>query len=489
MTEPPQAAGPSVPTAHTPPATPPVAGPTIPPAGPGAGPTAPTPAPDGARPTAGATAPPGAAAPAAPAPVLLVEPREGVPEPVTTATGLAVAIDRLAGGSGPVAVDAERASGYRYSQRAYLVQLRRRGAGTVLVDPVPLPDLSALGAGLVDAEWVLHAASQDLACLAAVGMRPAVLFDTELAGRLLGYEKVGLGAMVERLLGLTLEKGHSAADWSTRPLPRSWLAYAALDVEVLVELRDLLEAELAATGKLDWAREEFTAVAAAPPPPPRTEPWRRTSGIHRVRGRRALAAVRSLWESRDALARQRDIAPGRVLPDSAIVAAAVADPSSAEDLSRLPVFSGRQQLRLLRRWYGAVADARRLPETELPLTTVPSDAPPPANRWADRDPDAAARLAAARAALAALSQRHAVPVENLLSPDLVRRLAWQPPVDRSPVGVSAALAAGGARSWQVGVAAAALAVALEATADTTAGDIPGDILGDTSGDADRAAAR
>ena len=429
-------------------------------------------APDGSPPDGRALdgrAPDGAAS----VPVPLVEPREGVPDPVTTTAALAEAIARLAAGTGPVAVDAERASGYRYGQRAYLVQLRRRGAGTVLVDPVALPDLSGLGAALADTEWVLHAASQDLPCLAEVGMRPGTLFDTELAGRLLGHEKVGLGAMVERLLGLTLEKGHSAADWSTRPLPRAWLAYAALDVEVLVELRDLLEAELAATGKLEWAREEFAAVAAAPPPPPRAEPWRRTSGIHRVRGRRALAAVRALWESRDALARQRDIAPGRVLPDSAIVAAAVADPASAEDLSRLPVFSGRQQLRLLRRWYGAVAEARRLPDAELPLTTIPSDAPPPANRWADRDPDAAARLAAARSALAALSATHSVPVENLLSPDLVRRLAWQPPADRSAAGVAAALAAGGARSWQVGLAAGPLAVGLAATADTTAGDTPG----------------
>ncbi len=430
----------------------------------GAVPAGASPAPDGDRP-----GPDGAG----PAPVLLVEPRDGVPQPVATAAELAAATARLAAGTGPVAVDAERASGYRYGQRAYLVQLRRRGAGTVLVDPVPLPDLSGLGDALADTEWVLHAASQDLPCLAELGMRPRALFDTELAGRLLGHEKVGLGAMVERLLGLTLEKGHSAADWSTRPLPRSWLAYAALDVEVLVELRDLLEAELAATGKLDWAREEFAAVAAAPPPAPRAEPWRRTSGIHRVRGRRALAAVRSLWESRDALARQRDIAPGRVLPDSAIVAAAVADPASAEDLSRLPVFSGRQQLRLLRRWYGAVVEARRLPDAELPLTAVPSDAPPPANRWADRDPDAAARLAAARAGLAALSAKHSIPVENLLSPDLVRRLAWQPPADRSAGGVAAALAAGGARSWQVGLTAAPLAVALAATADTTAGDTPG----------------
>ena len=405
------------------------------------------------------------AAPAAPPEresVPLVEPRDGVPEPVHTEAGLAAAIERLSAGTGPVAVDAERASGYRYGQRAYLVQLRRQGSGTVLVDPVPLPDLTALGDAIADAEWVLHAASQDLPCLAELGMRPRVLFDTELAGRLLGYEKVGLGAMVESQLGLALEKGHSAADWSTRPLPRSWLAYAALDVEVLVELRDLLEQQLSGSGKLDWAREEFAAVAAAPPAPPRSEPWRRTSGIHRVRGRRALATVRALWEARDALARQRDIAPGRVLPDSAIVAAAVADPASPEDLAKLPVFSGRQQLRQLRRWFGAIADARALAETELPLSAVPSDAPPPPNRWADRDPDAAARLVASRSALGALSRAWSIPVENLLSPDLVRRLAWQPPADISPDAVRAVLSAGGARSWQVELAAEHLAGALTA---------------------------
>jgi ribonuclease D len=407
-----------------------------------------------------------AAEPTAPERVVvpLVEPRDGVPEPVTTSAGLAAAVARLAAGTGPVAVDAERASGYRYGQRAYLVQLRRHGSGTVLVDPVPLPDLAALGDAIADAEWVLHAASQDLPCLAEVGMRPRTLFDTELAGRLLGYEKVGLGAMVEGQLGLALEKGHSAADWSTRPLPRSWLAYAALDVEVLVELRDLLEAQLRAAGKLDWAREEFAALAAAPPPAPRAEPWRRTSGIHRVRGRRALAIVRALWEARDALARQRDIAPGRVLPDSAIVAAATANPATAEELAALPVFSGRQQLRQLRRWFGAVTAARELADEALPLSAVPSDGPPPPNRWADRDPDAAARLVAARAALADLSARLSIPVENLLSPDLVRRLAWAPPAEADPAGVGAVLAAGGARRWQVELAAPLLADAVKATA-------------------------
>ncbi len=223
----------------------------------------------------------------------------------------------MAAASGPVAVDAERASGYRYSQRAYLVQLRREGAGTALVDPIALPALDDLNNALADAEWILHAASQDLACLAEVGLHPQRLFDTELAGRLLGDERVALGTMVEQHLGVRLEKGHSAADWSTRPLPRDWLVYAALDVELLIALRDVLADLLAAAGKDEWARAGVRGRAqAAPPPPPRIDPWRRTSGIHTLRNRRQLAVVRSLWYARDAYAAQRDVAPGRLLPDS-----------------------------------------------------------------------------------------------------------------------------------------------------------------------------
>ncbi|HEV2087637.1 MAG TPA: ribonuclease D, partial [Cryptosporangiaceae bacterium] len=224
--------------------------------------------------------------PTVPTSVPLLEPRDGTPAPVDTPVELAAAAARLAGGTGPVAVDAERASGYRYGQRAYLVQLRREGAGTVLVDPLPFDDLAVIDTAVADAEWVLHAASQDLACLGELGMRPRRLFDTELAGRLAGFERVGLGAMVERVLGFTLEKGHSAADWSTRPLPRAWLTYAALDVELLIELRDALAAELQSQGKASWAEEEFAALAASKPAAARTEPWRRTSGIHRVRSAR-----------------------------------------------------------------------------------------------------------------------------------------------------------------------------------------------------------
>jgi ribonuclease D len=355
--------------------------------------------------------------------------------------------EKLAAGTGPVAVDAERASGFRYSQRAYLVQLRRAGAGTALVDPIPLgSDLHELAPAFVGVEWVLHAASQDLPCLAEVGLAPESLFDTELAGRLAGLPRVGLGPLVEQLLGLSLEKGHGAADWSRRPLPDDWLVYAALDVEVLVELRDVLADLLAEQGKLEWAHQEFEAVRTAGSPAPRAEPWRRTSGIHKIRKPRALAAVRALWEARDRLAAERDIAPGRVLPDAAIVDAAVTEPTSPGALAALPVFRGRSQRRLTSYWYAALAQAARLDPDALPAPTAPADGPPPVARWADRDPAAAARLSAARAGIAALSEEWAIPAENLLQPDLLRRVCWSPPEDGDVAG---ALGAGGARQWQV----------------------------------------
>ena len=390
-------------------------------------------------------------------------PRDGTPRPLTSTADLARLCRLLTEGTGPVAIDAERASGYRYSQRAYLVQIRRHGAGTALIDPIELPDLSRVGEVLAETEWVLHAANQDLPCLAQLGMLPRRVFDTELAGRLAGFERVGLGAMVEGVLGLHLEKGHSSADWSTRPLPESWLTYAALDVEVLIELRDALDTDLIAQGKREWATQEFAAVVRATPGPPRTDPWRRTSGIHKLRSRRQLAAVRELWGTRDEIARRRDIAPGRILPDAAIIAAATADPPTAADLQTLRVFAGRANRRLTATWFAAVQRARTLPAELLPPISLISDAPPPPSRWMDREPEAAARLTAARAGLAALSESVQVPVENLLTPEVVRRLAWEPPVDHGEESVGRVLATAGARPWQIELTAGLLSAALDPT--------------------------
>ncbi|HEY3715278.1 MAG TPA: ribonuclease D [Jatrophihabitantaceae bacterium] len=391
---------------------------------------------------------------------VLREPRDGVPDPIMTPAQLERAVEAFAGGTGPVGVDAERASGYRYSQRAYLVQLRRVGSGTALIDPVGLPDLSAIGAALGDAEWILHAANQDLPCLAEVGLHPPRLFDTELAGRLLGDDRVALGTMVEQRLGVRLEKGHSAADWSTRPLPHDWLVYAALDVELLVALRQALAAELESTGKTEWAEQEFEAVRTAPPPVPREDPWRRTSGIHVVRSRRQLAAVRALWYARDRYAAERDIAPGRLLPDSAIIAAARANPRRPADLIELPVFGGPRQRRQTGRWFAAIAEARTLPEEELPPITGGGDPVPPASRWRDRAPEAADRLARCRAVVAELSEQHQVLAQNLLASDVLRTLAWKPPEPPSEEAIRAELTRLGARPWQVDLTSAPLAEAL-----------------------------
>ncbi|WP_432028317.1 HRDC domain-containing protein [Streptomyces sp. 1222.5] len=399
--------------------------------------------------TSGGTPPEDAGSSAAGAPTPLLEPREGIPPVIADEAALAEVVAAFAAGTGPVAVDAERASGYRYGQRAYLVQLRREGAGTALIDPVACPDLSGLGAALSGVEWVLHAATQDLPCLREIGMVPTRIFDTELAGRLAGFPRVGLGAMVEGVLGYVLEKGHSAVDWSTRPLPEPWLRYAALDVELLVDLRDALEKELDRQGKLEWALEEFDAIAAAPPAEPRKDPWRRTSGMHKVRRRRQLGVVRELWQTRDRIAQRRDVSPGKVLSDAAIVEAALALPSGVHALSALNGFGHRMGRRQLEQWQAAVDRAKALPDTALPQPGQPVTGPPPPRAWADKDPAAAARLSAARAGVSALAEELGMPQENLVSPDTVRRLCWEPPAVVDAPAVRTALAGYGARPWQV----------------------------------------
>ncbi|HEX6057120.1 MAG TPA: HRDC domain-containing protein, partial [Intrasporangium sp.] len=362
--------------------------------------------------------------------VPLTMPTDGVPLVITDERALMRAAEAVAEGSGPIGIDAERASGYRYGQRAYLVQVRRSGSGTFLVDPVALPDLSPLDEAIGEAEWILHAATQDLVCLSDVGLHPRILFDTELGGRLAGLPRVGLGAMVEHYLGLQLAKEHSAVDWSARPLPEPWLRYAALDVEVLVDLREAVLEDLERQGKAGWAKEEFESLLSFTGPEPRVDPWRRTSGIHRIRARRGTAIVRELWLWRDALAQDRDVSPGRVLPDAAIAEIAMSY-QRAERAPRTLTSSDPRLARSIRRHSEALIDvlsqALALPEDELPPLALPSVGPPPPRTWAERDPVAAARLARARELLGGLSEELAIPVENVLTPDLLRRYLWEGP--------------------------------------------------------------
>ncbi|GAA1480604.1 ribonuclease D [Gordonia sinesedis] len=397
----------------------------------------------------------------------LTEPADGVPPVLSTPAEFAEAARLLAAGSGPIAVDTERASGYRYSQRAYLIQIRRPGAGTFLLDPINAPEALAPVIDALDGpEWVLHAADQDLPCLRELDFRCARLFDTELAGRLLGIAKVNLAAMVAEFLHLGLRKGHGAADWSRRPLPADWLNYAALDVEVLVELRDAVDAALVATGKDRWAQEEFEYVLTRPATPPRPDRWRRTANVHTVKDVRSLAVVRELWSARDELAERRDVAPGRVLPDSAIITAATAKPSSIAELTALPVFGGPRQRRQAGVWLGAVRRATDLPDDQLPPRRTPTTGLPPISRWEQRNPEAAARAARVRPVVADIAERRGLPAENLLAPDLVRQLCWdgiEPPITAE--AVDARLTAGQARPWQRYLCAGPIAEALREVVD------------------------
>lgn len=385
-------------------------------------------------------------------------PAEGIPPVVDSPEALDETVRRLAEGTGPIAVDSERAAGFRYSQRAYLVQVRREGSGTHLIDPIPLTDhLDGLREVMNSSEWILHAASQDLPCLRELGLEPPHLFDTELAGRLLGRTRVGLGTMVAELIGVALAKEHSASDWSVRPITESGRAYAALDVEYLVQLRGILVEQLEEAGKTEWAMQEFEHARTTPENPPRPDPWRRTSSIGDVRTARGLAVVREMWKTRDAIAQAVDIAPGRLVNDRAIAALAARDP--------LPNTLPRS--RDWRRhdpqaWEKAYQKALNLPTQELPPRRGPSRGGLPEPRtWTRVNPPAARRLGAVREVVQQLSQKLKVPQENLLAPATQRRIAWESTL---PSGDEVAQIAirDGARPWQVEILAEPIGDALRA---------------------------
>lgn len=372
-------------------------------------------------------------------------PREGLPDLIDSPRGLNRAAELLANGTGPVALDAERASGFKYSQRAYLVQLRRQNSGTFLIDPTEFENLALIQEAISGTDWILHAASQDLVCLAEVGLRPTKeLFDTELAGRLLGLPKVGLGTLVETQLGFSLAKEHSAADWSVRPLPDEWLAYAALDVEFLIELWDLLQNQLSEQNKFIWAQQEFDHVKINTIPTVRTDPWRKLSGIHKIKDRRQMAIARSLWRARDDVAKNLDISSGRILNDSHIIA--ISEQPDWSKVLELPFIKLRMVQRNLKTWQHAFQSGLDLNPDELPELKVKSDSPPHPRSWQTRHPELFAKLEKIRTDLAKLAEDLALPVENLISPETIRRAVWQKPTDLE--SLHKIFAENKARKWQ-----------------------------------------
>jgi ribonuclease D len=402
--------------------------------------------------------------------VPLLEPAEGTPGVIDTESAFESALKQLSHGSGPFAVDAERASGFRYSARAYLIQIKRKDGGLHLIDPIPFGPghqlFQQLNQLLNTDEVILHASTQDLPCLRELGVNPQRLFDTELAGRIAGLPRVGLGPLLESLMNVSLAKEHSAADWSARPLPKDWLTYAALDVELLVELRDRMYAILEEAKKLPWALEEFASILKAPPAPPRVDPWRRTSGMHKIKKRDQLAVIRSLWIARDAVASKQDIAAGKLLNDSAIVELAIAIPTTKKEFEKClrPLGLRARWMENLQLWLDSIATAVALPEDQWPSMRTNADTLPPIKLWRDKFPEKYAPLSHARASIELIAQENQIPVENLMTPEHVRRICWKPPIGATTTlsvsEVEKALAELGARQWQIDLVAPTLAAAL-----------------------------
>lgn len=396
----------------------------------------------------------------------LLAPANGIPPVVDTDQRFESALTQLASGQGPFAVDAERASGFKYSARAYLIQIKREGGGLHLIDPIPFgPNhkyFQALNELLQSDEVILHASTQDLPCLRELGLNPSKLFDTELGGRIAGLPRVGLGPLLESLMEVSLAKEHSAVDWSQRPLPQDWLNYAALDVELLIELRNQMYSILENSNKLKWALEEFQSILNAPASSPRVDPWRRTSGMHKIKKRDQLAIVRALWKVRAEIAQEVDIAQGRLLSDAAIVEIAtkavekpIATKKALEKVLR-PLGLRARWMENSATWISAITDALALPETEWPPVRTDSDALPPIKIWRERFPQKYAPLSHAKANIQAKANELAIPFENLITPEYVRRICWNSPKS----GVAAALQALGARSWQIEIVEPILEAAL-----------------------------
>jgi len=400
----------------------------------------------------------------------LLQPSAGTPEIIDTEESFREAIKQLSKGSGPFAVDAERASGFRYSARAYLIQIKRNDGGLHLIDPIPFGPGHQLFTDLNDLlntdEVILHASTQDLPCLRELGINPAKLFDTELAGRIAGLPRVGLGPLLESIMGVLLAKEHSAADWSARPLPKEWLTYAALDVELLVELRNHMYTILEDAKKLPWALEEFASILKAPPAPPRVDPWRRTSGMHKIKRRDQLAVIKSLWIARDAVAAKHDIAAGKLLNDSAIVELAIAVPTNKKEFEKClrPLGLRARWMENLQLWLDSIAAAVALPEDQWPTMRTNADTLPPIKLWRDKFPEKFAPLSHARASIELIAQENQIPVENLITPEHIRRVCWKLPIGATSTlsvsEVEKALTELGARNWQIDLVAPALAAAL-----------------------------
>lgn len=268
-----------------------------------------------------------------------------------------------------VAVDTEAASFHRFVDRIYLIQLSSRRE-TAIIDPLTVADVSTLGALLADAkvEVVFHDADYDLRILDRdYGVRARRLFDTRIAAQLLGEPAIGLAALLEKHVGVTLNKKFQRADWSRRPLPPEMLDYAATDTCYLPELRDTLRAALEAKGRLAWAEEEFVRLESLrwTPVHANGDSYLRVKGA-RLLSRRGLALLKELVHWRDGVAAELDRASFRVMGNEVLLELAGLGPRTADAMKDVKGISARLLEQRQGALLAAVERGLAVPEKELP---------------------------------------------------------------------------------------------------------------------------
>ena len=361
---------------------------------------------------------------------LRLRPVEGTPPVASTEAELAEVAASLSTGWGPLAVDTERASAYRYDDRVFLLQLRRSGAGTFLIDAEATREyLGILGVVINPLTWIIHAAPSDLPALAAAGLFPARLFDTELAGRLIGVTKVNLAALTEQFLGVGLAKGHGREDWSQRPLPTEWLDYAALDVELLIDLAEVLGQALAELGRLEWLEQECSRIlldyARFHAGLDIERHWQNLKGVKALRQRIQTQLAFALWTEREAIAKARDINPASVLPHKVIIDIARETPRTRQQLAAVKGFPRRRR-GATNQWWQVISTALAEPEEQWPepIARTPSATGPQKKDWAALAPAAAALYDAAYSAITAIAAQLGLAQDTVITTTQLRELVW-----------------------------------------------------------------
>ncbi len=337
-----------------------------------------------------------------------------------------------------LAIDIEADSLYHYFEKVCLIQISTDN-DTYVLDPLALPHVAELAPIMANprVEKVFHAASYDVFCLRrGYGFVFANIFDTHIAAQLLGYEFLGLGVLMEQLLGIYHSKRRQRDDWSRRPLASEQLEYAAMDTHHLLRLRDELEKRLREKGRLEWALEEFETAAAVERPEKEFD----NEGFRRIKGNRDLpvqdqVVLKALYLLRDNIARELDVPPFKVLNNSVLIDLVRRPPTSVRELFNRPGISYRVARRFAADILRAIAEARRQDPAIIET--------PARNNWKPQSRAAKVRLEYLKCWRQEKSRQLDLHVGVVFPANVLENLAMAPPED---MGELASLA--GMRRWR-----------------------------------------